>query len=492
MSASHASALDALAESRAWARGDLGHTLSRRQRRMVAKWRNRRPSRFVLNWSRRGGKTRALVTLAIEECMRRKCAVTYAAPTQNDARDIAENEVTALLEGPGGQRTPYRYNVQRLRWTFPNGSYIQLAGCDGSNRNRLRGRTRDLIIIDEAAFVDDLTYIVESILEPQLLTTSGVLIMSSTPPETPEHPYRSYAMNAKAAADDSYDQCTLDEVEHVTAEQREAAIAKAGGRAATTCRREYFCEFVTEEKRALVPEFIAHRKFVEQEVERPRHFDAYTVVDTGFNDLSVAGLCYYHFALGALVVEHEVVMRHASGGAVGRAILAKEHEVWGTRVPTRRWADASLQTIADMRDGSAKRDAEGNVLEQGIAFAMAEKQDAVAAHQRLRTAVEQHRLIIHPRCTTTLAHLEYGIWNKQGTDFERIDGPNGHHFDAVAMLRYAVRACRWGKNPAPIVEPHHPDHAFAAPHLLAQQKRVDQAKRGHGDPFTAAFARRDR
>ena len=105
---------------------------------------------------------------------------------------------------------------------------------------------------------------------------------------------------------------------------------------------------------------------------------------------------------------------------------------------------------------------------------------------------EQHRLIIHPRCTTTLAHLEYGIWNKQGTDFERIDGPNGHHFDAVAMLRYAVRACRWGKNPAPIVEPHHPDHAFAAPHLLAQQKRVDQAKRGHGDPFTAAFARRDR
>jgi len=142
-------ALDALAESRAWARGDLGHTLSRRQRRMVAKWRNRRPSRFVLNWSRRGGKTRALVTLAIEECMRRKCAVTYAAPTQNDARDIAENEVTALLEGPGGQRTPYRYNVQRLRWTFPNGSYIQLAGCDGSNRNRLRGRTRDLIIIDE-------------------------------------------------------------------------------------------------------------------------------------------------------------------------------------------------------------------------------------------------------------------------------------------------------------------------------------------------------
>ena len=67
MSASHTSALDALAESRAWARGDLGHTLSRRQRRMVAKWRNRRPSRFVLNWSRRAGKTRALCVRSILE-----------------------------------------------------------------------------------------------------------------------------------------------------------------------------------------------------------------------------------------------------------------------------------------------------------------------------------------------------------------------------------------------------------------------------------------
>lgn len=482
-------ALDALAESRAWARGDLGHTLSRRQRRMVRKWRDKRPPRFVLNWSRRGGKTRALVTLAIEECMRRRCTVTYAAPTQNDARDIAENEVTALLEGPGGQRTPYTYNVQRLRWTFPNGSFIQLAGCDGSNRNRLRGRTRDLIIIDEAAFVDDLTYIVESILEPQLLTTSGVLIMSSTPPETPEHPYRSYAMNAKAAADDSYDQCTLDEVEHVTDEQRESAIAKAGGREATACRREYFCEFVTEEKRALVPEFVRHRAFVAPEpwtIQRPRYFDAYTIVDTGFIDLSVVGFGYYHFELGAAVLEHELALRHASGGAVGRAALAKEREIWGEQKPLRRWADASPQTIADMRDGSAKRDTDGSMLEDGIAFAMAEKQDGIAAHQRLRTAVSERRLIVHPRCTTTLAHLEYGIWNKQGTDFERIDGPNGHHFDGVAMLRYFIRAVQWGKNPAPNL-PAPSAGQRLSPHLQAEYDRARAQRMGGGDPFERAF-----
>lgn len=479
--------LDALAEASAWRRGVLGHTLSRRQRRVIAKWRTARPKRFVLNWSRRGGKTRALVTLAIEECLRARRTITYAAPTQNDARDIAENEVTALLEGPRGARIPYRYNVQRLRWTFANGSYIQLAGCDGANRNRLRGRTRDIIIIDEAAFVDDLTYIVESILEPQLITTDGVLIMSSTPPESPEHPFRAYTTAAKSEGAHAYDECTLDEVEHITDEQRESAIAKAGGRGSTTVMREYFCQFVTEERRALVPEFVAHRDAIVREVERPRHFDAYTVADTGFNDLSVVGFGYYHFGLGALVIEDELAMRHASGGAVGRAVLAKERELWGEQRPLRRWADASPQTIADMSDGSATRDADGQVLEDGVAFAAAEKQDSVAAHQRLRTAIEQHRVIIHPRCKTTLAHLEYGIWNKAGTDFERIPGAHGHHFDGVAMMKYAVRAVEWGRNPAPILPLHDPHTQRISPHLADEMARERARRMGTGDPFEAAF-----
>lgn len=453
---------------------------------MVAKWRRRKPKRFVLNWSRRGGKTRALVTLAIEECLKRKVAITYAAPTQDMARDIAENEVTELLHGPEGQRTPYVYNVQRLRWTFPNGSFIQLAGCDGSNRNRLRGRTRDIVIIDEAAFVDDLTYIVESILEPQLITRDGVLIMSSTPPESPEHPFKYYAIEAKSGgnADYDYDECTLDEVEHITDEQREDAIRKAGGRQSTTCKREYFCLFVTDEKRALVPEYQVHKKLIEIEVTRPRHFDCYTVADTGFNDLTVVGFGYYHFELAAFVLEHELVLRHHSGAAVGRAVLAKEQEIWGDRKPLVRWADASLQTIADMREGSQKRDETGRLLKEGVVFAMAEKQDSEAALNRLRRRVEEHTVLIHPRCTTTRTHMEYGIWNKAGTDFERTEN---HHFDGVAMMKYAVRACRWGKNPAPLVEPFSAEHVALSPEIAREYARQQREKRGQGDPLVSAF-----
>jgi len=479
-------ALDALAERNAWKRGSLGHVLSRRQRRMVAKWRARKPKRFVLNWSRRGGKTRALVALAIEEALRSKVAITYAAPTQNDARDIAENEVTAILEGPDGPRVRYTYNVQRLRWTFPNGSYIQLAGCDGANRNRLRGRTRHLIIIDEAAFVDDLTYIVESILEPQLITTSGVLIMSSTPPESPEHAFKFYAIEAKSGTnpDYAYDECTLDEVEHITDVQREDAIRKAGGRGSTTCKREYFALFVTDEKRALVPEYQVHKEWIELEVERPRNFDCYTIADTGFNDLSVVGFGYYHFALAALVIEHELVLRHHSGSAVGKAVLAKEREIWGDKEPLRRWADASLQTLADMREGSREWSEDGKtLLREGIPFAMAEKQDAVAALNRLRRRVEDHEVIIHPRCTTVRAHMEYGIWNKAGTDFERTEH---HHFDGVAMMKYAVRAVEWGRNPAPIVPPRNRADAQVSPAVAAI---LQQQRTGPGSSVLDAFRR---
>ena len=448
----------------------------------------------MINWSRRAGKTRALCTLAVEECLRNpKSRVLYVAPTQDMARAIVMAEMRELLEGPGGPRLAYTFSVQALRWTFPNGSTIKLGGCDGLNANRLRGGTASLAIIDEAAFVSDLTYIVESILEPTLLTRSGHLVMSSTPPDSPEHPFKYYAIAAIAANDNSYDTCTLDEVEHISEAQREDAIVKAGGRGATTCKREYFTLFVTDEKRAVVPEFQVHKAHIVREVERPRHFDCYTVIDTGFNDLSVCGFGYYHFALAALVIEDELVLRHMSGAATGRLVLAKERELWGDRKPLVRWADASPQVIADMREGSQVLDADGRVLHSGCAFAMAEKQDSDAALNRLRNRVERHSVIIHPRCVTTIAHMEFAIWADEArTNFVRIKGDQGHHFDGVAMMKYAVRACRWGKNPAPIVEPHHPDHAFAAPHLLAQQKRVDQARRGQGDPFAAAFARRDR
>ena len=135
-------ALDALAESRAWARGDLGHMLSRRQRKLIARWRTHRPKRFVINWSRRAGKTRALCTLAVEECLRNpKSRVLYVAPTQDMARAIVMAEMRELLEGPGGPRLAYTFSVQALRWTFPNGSTIKLGGCDGLNANRLRGGT---------------------------------------------------------------------------------------------------------------------------------------------------------------------------------------------------------------------------------------------------------------------------------------------------------------------------------------------------------------
>lgn len=431
-------ALNALAESHAWKRGDLGHLLSRRQRRLLAKFRASRSRRYVAVWTRRGGKSWLLCGLGIEEAIRTPgMVIVYAAPTQVMAREIVLPLMRRLLEdAPKGL---YTFSVQQMRWTFSNGSTISLAGCDGPNADRLRGRTANLAIIDEAGFVDDLTYVVESILRPQLITTKGRLIMASTPPVSPSHPFKNYAQVAEEVG--AHDVCTIDDAEHISTEEREAAIEEAGGRGSTTCKREYYCEFIPDDGSAIVPEFHEHRARIVVPTERPVICDRYVAADFGFHDLTVVVFAYLDFDRAKLVVEDELVFRGKSALDVGDAVKRRERELWGGVAPTLRVADAPIMQLADLAQGS------------GVQFVPAAKVDAEAALNYLRRVIATHRLEINERCTTTIAHLHYGVWNKSRTSFDRSDSHG--HYDAIDAVKYLVRHVDWRRAPiAPPPKPH--------------------------------------
>jgi phage terminase large subunit-like protein len=490
MTAPNLRALDALAEQRAWSRGKLTWLMLAAQRKAYAALCASSHAVFVVLCSRRWGKTRfACLLVWMQALAHPGSIIRYAAPTKLHGRQFVQPAMRWLDKLAPKHLRP-RFVSQDNTWIWPNGSVCHLGSCESdADVDAQVGTECHLAVIDEAGKVRSalLRKLVLSIMLPQFLTTRGKLCVLGTPADSPDHHFRQLVIQATERG--TLVRHTIDDCTHVDAKALAEVVEELGGRDTTAARRELDCEFVTETSRALIPEWPAHRERIVRAVERPRYFDAYTIADTGFNDLTVVGFGYYWFGEGVFVLEDELVLRYHSGGAVGRAVLAKERALWGDKKPLRRWADASPQTLADMRDGSAKRDESGRVLEDGIVFAMAEKQDSVAALERLRNRIEHHQVIIHPRCVTTIAHLEYGIWNERKTDFERVEDPDGHHFDGVAMMKYAVRACIWGKNPAPIVEPYSREHAQVSPRILPEVQRQSALRKGKGDPFAAAFRR---
>lgn len=443
MTAPNLAVLDTLATQVAWQRGRLGHLLSRRQRRAVAKLRASTGHRFLFNWTRRGGKSRTLCVYSVEECLRAlkpapkmpAFTVLYGAPTQEMAREIVLPLMREILDdAPEGT---YTFSVQQMRWTFThNGASIKLAGLDGLNADRLRGRAAHRAIIDEAGFVDDLTYVIESVLRPTLITTEGSFVFGSTPSVSPVHPFTLMAQAMKGSAD--YDECTLDEAEHIPQTAKDDAIAEAGGRGSPTCDREYFCALdVTDIDRAIIPEFQQHREAIAVPWKRPDFMDRYVSADFGFHDLTVVLFAYLDFEHAKLVIEHELVFQGKSALDVGDEVKRTEALIWGGAAPVIRVADAPLQQLADLASGS------------GIHFRPAMKLDAEAALNHLRRRVAREQIVITPNCKTAIAHMHYGVWNKSRTapdkEFARTEGMG--HFDAIDAMKYLARHVDWSKMP---------------------------------------------
>ncbi len=409
----------------------------------MAKLRRSEGGRFLLNWTRRGGKSRTLCVYSVEECLRASkpapkqpaFTVLYGAPTQEMAREIVLPLMREILESaPAGT---YTFSVQQMRWTFTaNGASIKLAGLDGLNADRLRGRAAHRAIIDEAGFVDDLTYVIESVLRPMLVTTEGSFVFGSTPSISPVHPFTTMAQVMRGTED--YDECTLDEAEHIPQHAKDTAIEEAGGRDSPTCKREYFCALdVTDTDRAIIPEFQQHREKIAIPWKRPDFMDRYVSADFGFHDLTVVLFAYLDFENAKLVIEHELVFQGKSALDVGDAVKRTEAELWQGAAPVIRVADAPLQQLADLAQGS------------GIHFRPAMKLDAEASLNHLRRRVSREQIVITPNCKTTIAHMHYGVWNKARTapdkEFARQDGMG--HFDAIDAMKYLARHVDWSKMP---------------------------------------------
>lgn len=117
-----------------------------------------------------------------------KSNIVYVAPTYQQARDIAWNQLKKDFHKAG------KINESRLEIDVVNGSHIALRGWESIET--LRGQTFDLVVIDEIASMRHFREQWQEVIRPTLTDTRGEGLFISTPKGF-NHFYELYGIESK-------------------------------------------------------------------------------------------------------------------------------------------------------------------------------------------------------------------------------------------------------------------------------------------------------
>ena len=440
-----------------WRRGEIvDYLLKGRQKDIYAAYLSHRlqdgvQSTFAL-CTRRGGKSFTAFSIAVAECIANKnYKVLYLSTTTEQVREITGQIAEAVLETCPGDRKP-EWRTKEGKFLFPNGSEIRVKGLDKVGGSAIRGVKADLVIFDEACFMQDLRNIVESIVSPMVVAEDGHIIFASTPPDTPGH--ESISIIAQHEANNTLIKYTIDDTLGIlyTERQLEAFARTAGGRDSTVFKREYLCEIIVESNRAILPSFDASKSIKEvifptmRTGEDIRYFpDTYVGMDLGFRDLTIALFGYWDYPNARLVIQREIYWKDkaATTANIARDIRVMEKKLWG-REPYMRVCDNDLRFIQDIRN------------EHNIKFRKTAKDNKEAQVNMLNIMMNDGQVVIDPSCTMLISHIKYGIWKENRKEFERTK--ELYHCDGVDALIYMMRNVKRHKNPIP--EAYHSPHSY--------------------------------
>lgn len=451
----------------------------------------------VVRCARQKGKSFWLCIEAIEFALNVPGAqIKYACPTAKMVRKIIRPHFRKILADCPKDLRPV-FNSQDGEYRFPStGAVITIAGTDRDNIETLRGQHAHLAIVDEGGFMDNLEYVIDSVLGPQLQNTNGRLIIASTPAPTPGHPFRRYCEGARVADGmrrrEFFGQglegenilVGFDEglLIHRTLYTNPRLSRKNWERSATRCeqdkiswekgiqtstwKREYLCEEVTDEKMAVLPAATEGRlRAITLKTDdfgkvvgpprRPPMVHTYIGVDLGFHPhrTGIVGFEWW-YQEAAVVFLGERLLDRGDTGSIVAAILDLEAELWPfpgpqpypeARVsasrrswePYRRVSDNDLKFIADMH------------LLHGLPVCPTAKDNKQAAVNNLNLALkgEAGQVWLHPRCKYLRRQFAEALWNKQRTELAEEDG--GGHYDLLDAAVYGNRNVDRHANPVP-------------------------------------------
>lgn len=395
--------------------------------------------KYVIHSSRRIGKTYFLVVLSLIFAINKSNAqVRYASVSQKAVRKMIFpifNQIIPLLPK---QYKPV-WNSLEGAYRLPNGSMIHIAGVNNGKADSLRGTSADLALIDEAAFVDELSYLTESVLMPQLLTVSGSrLIMASSSPLSPAHEFAEYIQKARIEGSySSYDIHSGGYSPDIVAE----FCKEAGGVLSTTWRREYLNELITDSELSIIPEW--DKRYI-QEVKPDEYriyYHNYEAMDIGVRDMTAVLFAYYDFRKATLVVEDEWTISgiETTTKNIAYHVDLKEKQLGYAKVYRRPADNNNLILLQDLSTDFNKH------------FFGTDKDSLAAMVNEVRLWVGAGRVLINPKCEQLLGCLEFGVYHDtKRKEFGRSKVYG--HFDALAALVYLIRNVDQYTNP---VSPTH-------------------------------------
>lgn len=412
---------NAHAKSELWERGVLSWKFHPGQETIEKAYQGVTAKLFVGNCARRYGKTTWAIIKAIECAIKSsKAKIIIATAFQTDCEEIMVPIFQTVLEDCPSSLLPI-FNKTKKKYVFKNQSEIQLVGLD-KHPNAGRGRKISLYIIDECSFVSGLRYVYSSVIIPMtMFNPSAKVILISTPPTSPEHPFKEFCEKAKA--EDAYVELTIHQNPmcslELIAEYRKECLTESD------FLREYECKFVTDENLQLVPEFNEnkHVTLTSMRDEFYPFYRKYVCFDIGVVDPTAFIFGYFDWKKQKLVIEFEDQLQH--------------------REVTTKNIDKVLRTSSDYTQFERQICDSNNLVlvnDLNIDFqhsvVTTTKEDLLSMVAAIRLAFQQDQIVVSAKCKNLISQLKYGIWNKHKTSFERM---NNHHHDFIAAIVYLWR-----------------------------------------------------
>lgn len=423
-----------------WGKNNLSWKLHAGQKVIDEAFRNVDKFLFVANCARRFGKTFWVAT----ECIRvaqskEKARVKVATAFLTDLEEFMIPLFEQVMEDMPDHMRPV-WNESKKKYRFSNKSEIQLIGLD-KKKNAGRGNYCDLYVFDEAAYIKNVSYIYSSVVIPMTMYRKGArVLMLSTPPESPDHDFRKFCTKAKLEG--GYVELNIDKNPMVTPEIRK--IYRDECLTETDWLREYMCQFVTDQTKAIIPEMLGYKHARAPKDENYKHYHKYVSMDLGVRDLNVTLFGYYDFLRAKLVIEREHVMSGPTMTTpkLHKAISEIELELWKDEKgkPTEPY-----KRVADNNNPLLLLDL-GSI--HNMFFHSTSKDDLHAMINKVRVWFQSGRVEIDESCTVLLETLRCGIWTSNREKFDRSEVLG--HYDAIASIMYLIRNIDEATNPIPV------------------------------------------
>ena len=405
---------------------------------------------FCVEAHRSAGKSYGLLTLAIQWCLEQPgTQVRYGGPTYKQTLELTEHNLGKIEQrAPRGILELRNDEIVVRNPAWKGGKYdkstIRFFGVNRGTVESQRGKRANKIILDEVGFMEDTDYVIYDVLTPLfMLQENPLMVISSTPPRSTAHKWCGRYV-PEAIRSKRYFLITADDNPDFREADRKVALAAYDGdENCVAWKRDYLCKHISDPTAMVVPEFTEERK-KEVVVDHPKPEYCYQLVgfDSGFKDASAVLFTFVDWDAQKWVIDDEIVTHYTPTSVLAKMIKEKAVSLLDFVGPPEdrrpaplkeqtRWiADATPQQLADFAH------------DHQIYFSPAEKKDAYAQLSSFRSAMQQGKIRINPRCVNLIHQLEAGVWNATRKDFERVaDAPlDGEmitgHLDAVKAAIY--------------------------------------------------------